>query len=351
MYTNQISAATQQLIAAGMPTEWANIFQSLLGNCILPLETRGPTDFNYPDPPGAPGVGDPGGPGGTGAPGDTGPSAINVGPNSTINNQGDTYLGGDTHIAGDTTMDGDTINIGGPTSTTTLNGNIDFNSSTVENFPVSSLDQYVKVNSADTTAYLEDQWRDGHTQAAAQYTSGADLLVEVDTVDVAGDKKCRFYVDASDLTGYGTTGQLLLGWDSNVLQVYAAGQVKCSSGDSLAYLQDQFNYAAAIDASADPLVKYDSGSANVMKMFLDMSAISGYSGAKLQMLDNDNGTVNLYDIDAATYSATNDGLVKYDTSAKHFFLDSSAISGWNASNNQVLCQKAGTLQWIDLDTC
>ncbi len=88
----------------------------------------------------------------------------------------------------------------------------------------------VKVNSADTPAFLEDQWRDGHVEASAQYNAAQDFLVEVDTVDVGpGDKLCRFYIDSGDITGFSTVGKQALITDAGAPKFIAKTTLTPSS--------------------------------------------------------------------------------------------------------------------------
>ena len=158
----------------------------------------------------------------------------------------------------------------------------------------------VKVNSADTPDYLEDQVRDGHVEASAQYTASKDLLVEVDTVDVAGDKLLRFFIDASDITNWDNTHDWVLGWTSATgnSQVFAYGLLKVDASQTLQYLGTAFELGATF-ASATDLKSYEQTVGSTpnkqIRLFTRFSDISGWNASNKQVLWNDGGTIKWMD--------------------------------------------------------
>ncbi len=195
MFTDQAVNLSAALRQTGFSDQQVSALMNFLGNCQQALDHRGPVALGAPDP--AP----------IGTPGITQGYALDIPPGSSINNQGDQYVGGDTNLAGptlisgDTTISGDTISIGGPSSTTTANGTWDFTGATVLGITAAS-DHKVAVNASGTGGYLEDRLRDNHVEASAQYNATQDFLIESDTVDVTGEKLSRFFLDSSDLTNF-----------------------------------------------------------------------------------------------------------------------------------------------------
>jgi hypothetical protein len=78
-----------------------------------------------------------------------------------------------------------------------------------------------------------------------------------------------------------------------------AGKCKVNSDDDYDYLYSQFDDSGTYASGADALVKVqvvNNSGDRQLRVFLDVSAISGYNGAKAQALVNDNGTLKWVDV-------------------------------------------------------
>ncbi len=168
-------------------------------------------------------------------------------------------------------------------------------------------DKFVAVNSSDTPDYLENQWRDGHVQASAQYTASQDLLTEVDTVDVAGDKKCRLYIDVGDITGWDgslTVQQTLtFAVTTGFATMVEAGQIKVATGQTLKFVGAAFEQTGTF-ATATDLKTYEETIGSTpnksMRVFSRFSDVSGWNASNKQVLWNDGGTLKWVDSGAAS---------------------------------------------------
>jgi hypothetical protein len=239
----------------------------------------------------------------------------------------------------------------------------------------------VKVNSADAADYLEVQFRDHHVEASAQYTSGADLLVEVDTNDVSGDKVLRLFVDSSDISGYDATAQLVLASSSGTIVWFQYGTVKVKSGDTAGYLETQFTYSHAEGAplyssGADLQVQSDTidvAGDKQIRLYVHPASITGWSGSGSQILLWTAGSVSMgayglvlvnssdtpgyledqfrdHHVQAsAQYTSNQDLLVEVDTNdvsgdkVLRLFVDASDIDSWSSSGQRVLGWETGGL--------
>jgi hypothetical protein len=156
----------------------------------------------------------------------------------------------------------------------------------------------VKSTVVDTTAeYLHDAIAD-----VATYDSSTDPLVKAATIDKgSGNLAERLFVDASGITGYTTSGTVVLALVSGVIQWTASGgsdafTVMITAGDTTpSYLHDAVNDNGTYESGEDLLVKSEtvgSGGTNQKeRLFVESDAISGWDGAlRDQELCHEGGT-------------------------------------------------------------
>ena len=122
MFTKQIAAAMEQLVAAGMPREQADILQSILGDCAQFLQHNGPIEMASPDPPGK----------------DASKDekyytsyAINVPEGSTINNWGDDVNHGDVYNIDNSVTNNNTEITNNNTTNNYTGGTVNYNNTQI----------------------------------------------------------------------------------------------------------------------------------------------------------------------------------------------------------------------------
>ena len=107
----------------------------------------------------------------------------------------------------------------------------------------------------------------------------------------------------------------------------------------------------------DDLIVYSELTTNTSKykLYVDISAIDGYSASEYQFLiHNDAAAIHWAGMDEFTgYDAAQVEFLSHNSSGDPTWVDltSSDITGYNASNTQVLTHVTGTLTWVDTDTC
>lgn len=129
------------------------------------------------------------------------------------------------------------------------------------------------------------------------------------------------------------------------------GKVKVNEDDGLDYLEDQFmefnstaHYDGGDDIVIDVETEDDSGD-DKLRLFVDVSAIDGWSMSSFQFLSHaDDGTPTYYapvDFVSSTYDSGDDVPVKMEivSSELQFFIDVSAIDNWDGTSFQFFCHK------------
>ncbi len=221
----------------------------------------------------------------------------------------------------------------------------------------------VDVANIGTPDYLNDQllnqFADGDLDANPN--SGVPVVA-----DVSGGKE-RLQVDFSQVPGYndselhrvfleavwhsGAEGGVAVQWGA-AADVFDNYTVLVSSDDATdSYLHDAFHLNTTYVADSDILVGTETvgaaGTNQKERLFVDVSAISGYNGTDFLLLGIAGNVTQFFGVDdlgidvaAGTYID-----VTYSGGTWTVSVDLTEIAAWDATKNQIIYSATGTIGW------
>lgn len=236
-----------------------------------------------------------------------------------------------------------------------------------------SQDIYVAVNTDDSAGYLQVQFVNWNS--TPQYNSAQDLTIDLDTEDLAGDKRLRLFIDATggDITSYNAVVSQVLGHNASGVwtwQPVGGGSdelVKVSADDHAAeYLEDKFTdlTVSTFATTQDLRIKLevfdvDAGAPNdeELTVYIDASAISNYNQTATELLGHaSTGVFSWYELcdhQATPWNAaqdlgiSTDQLLSGGSTCLKWFIDASAIPGHHATAEKHLAIVSSVWTWVD----